>query len=164
MKKRSVATGLAVLLLLVLASTAFAAPAGASVPLPFKGTIESVEHIEFVPPVTLLIDATGSGNATHLGRYTVTYHIEVDNSDPNVGVSVGSLTFVAANGDSISADGTGEGKPTVIPGVNRIVEEYTITGGTGRFAGATGNFTMERLVTLGSGYSSGDFDGQIVIP
>ncbi len=102
--------------------------------------------------------------ATHLGLYTVTYHIEVDNSDPTAGVGVESLTFVAANGDRIYANGTGLGGPTEIPGVNRIVEQYTITGGTGRFAGATGSFTMERLVNLGSGYSSGDFDGQIIIP
>ena len=161
MKKRSVVTGIAVLLLLVLATTAFAAPAAAKGPVPFKGSIQSVENTVFEPPATLHIDANGSGNATHLGRYAVTYQVEVDNS---TGMGVGSLTFVAANGDSIFADGLGQGNPSDVPGVNRIVERYTITGGTGRFTGATGSFTVERLLTLESGVSSGRFDGQIVIP
>jgi hypothetical protein len=161
MKQRSVATGITVLLVLVLASTAFAAPATAMGPLPFKGSIQSVENIVFEPPATLHIDAIGSGNATHLGLYAVSYHVEVDDS---TGVGIESLTFVAANGDSVSADGLGQGNPSEMPGVNRIVEEYNITGGTGRFAGATGSFTVERLVALATGVSSGTFDGEIVIP
>lgn len=162
MKSRLLFVVLLAIAVLVPASAAFAAPT-AKKELPFKGTIQSVENIRFVPPATLVIDAAGSGNATHLGRYTVTYHVEVDNSDPTAGLGVESLTFVAANGDSISANGTGLGGPTEIPGVNRIVEQYTITGGTGRFAGATGSFTVERLVTLATGESSGTFDGNIVL-
>lgn len=160
MKKRSVATGIAVMLMLVLATAAFAAPASAMGPLPFKGSIQSIENIVFEPPATLHIDAIGLGNATHLGLYAVSYHVEVDNS---TGVGIESLSFVAANGDSISADGLGQGNPSEIPGVNRIVEKYTITGGTGRFAGVTGSFTVVRLVALATGVSSGSFDGEIVL-
>jgi len=147
--------------MLVLASTAFAAPAAAAKgPLPFKGSIQPVETTDFQPP-TLYIDATGSGNATHLGRYAVTYEVLVDDS---TGEGIASLAFIAANGDSIFADGLGKGNPSGIPGVNKIVEEYTIAGGTGRFAGATGSFTVERLVNLGTGASSGSFVGKIAIP
>ena len=43
----------------------------------------------------------------------------------------------------------------------RITEVHTITGGTGRFAGATGTFTREALSNLALGFSSGSFDGRI---
>jgi hypothetical protein len=42
-----------------------------------------------------------------------------------------------------------------------IVEVYTITGGTGRFAGATGNFTLESTVEQTTGVSSGTLSGAI---
>ena len=50
------------------------------------------------------------------------------------------------------------------PNVITIVEMYTITGGTGRFAGATGNFTVERVLNQATGVSSGTIIGNIVIP
>ena len=160
MKKRSVATGFAVLLLFVMVSTALAAPGAANVPLPFKGSIQAVETSVVQPP-TLYVDANGSGNATHLGRYAVSYQVEVF-IPTRVGIA--SLTFVAANGDSIFADGLGQASASGTPGVNRIAEDFTITGGTGRFAGASGSFHVERLVTMATGVSSGTFDGNIVMP
>jgi hypothetical protein len=45
-----------------------------------------------------------------------------------------------------------------------IVETYTIRGGTGPFAGASGSFTVQRLVNKITGVTSGLFDGNIVIP
>jgi hypothetical protein len=44
-----------------------------------------------------------------------------------------------------------------------VVEEHTITGGTGRFAGATGSFTLERLVSTVTGVTDGSFDGSILL-
>ena len=66
-----------------------------------------------------------------------------------------------ANGDKLFALATGLGVPTTTPCVNKIVEKYTVTGGTGRFMGATGNITVERLVTLSTGVSSGTIEGNI---
>jgi hypothetical protein len=71
---------------------------------------------------------------------------------------------VAANGDSLFAEGSGLGVPTETPGVNSIVEEYTITGGTGRFVDATGSFTVKRLITLTTGVTDGTIEGKIVLP
>jgi hypothetical protein len=45
-----------------------------------------------------------------------------------------------------------------------ITEINTITGGTGRFAGAQGSFTVERLVNLATGFTSGSFHGTITSP
>jgi len=53
------------------------------------------------------------------------------------------------------------GSPTPTPGVLSVVEVYTITGGTGRFADATGTFTLEIIVTQATGVSTGTFSGVI---
>jgi hypothetical protein len=54
-----------------------------------------------------------------------------------------------------------------------IVENHIITGGTGRFVGVTGSFTMDRIVDVsedpdplspGPFASSGSFHGTIVTP
>ena len=42
-----------------------------------------------------------------------------------------------------------------------IVEVYTITGGTGRFADATGNFALNSNVDQVTGVSSGTLSGAI---
>jgi hypothetical protein len=128
-------------------------------PVPFKGSVHAVETFDVQPP-SLFSEGVGTGEATHLGRYTVTYQVEVDLMS---GAGVGSAHFIAANGDSLLAEFVGQGTPTADPNISSIEETYTITGGTGRFAGATGSFTMERLINLATGVTSGSFDGAIVI-
>ena len=73
----------------------------------------------------------------------------------------GSATFTAANGDTLTATVDGQATPTTTPGVLSIVEVYTITGGTGRFADATGTFTLHSTVNQATGVSSGTFSGAI---
>ena len=160
MKKILISTSIALLLLIVLASMAFAAPTAAEKQLLLKGSLQAVETGEVNFP-TLFVDATGSGNATQLGRFTVSFQVEV-----NLPTLSGpaSATFVAANGDSLYAEGWGQSAPTGTPNVITIVEMYTITGGTGRFAGATGNFTVERVLNQATGVSLGTIIGNIVIP
>jgi hypothetical protein len=48
------------------------------------------------------------------------------------GMSVGTIRFIAANGDSVFAVFVGQGAPTADPNVLSLVEVATITGGTGR--------------------------------
>ena len=68
--------------------------------------------------------------------------------------STGTATFTAANGDTLMAmvieQATRTGPTTL-----SIVEVHTITGGTGRFAGATGTFTLQSTVNQATGVSSG---------
>ena len=45
-----------------------------------------------------------------------------------------------------------------------VIEIYTITGGTDRFAGASGTLTLKRLVSLTTGVTAGTFEGTILIP
>ena len=110
----------------------------------------------------MFVTATGTGEATHLGRYTVSYEVEVDLP---TGTGSGlSAQYVAANGDSLFAEGSGQATPTDDPSVFVVVEIYTITGGTGRFAGATGSFTETRQVNIATGVTSGTMDGKIILP
>ena len=159
MKKTFVSAAIALLLLIVLASTTFAAPS-AERQLLFKGSMQAVEtHVVTFPTFTL--DATGSGNATQLGLFTMSFQGEV--FIPTLS-GTASAILVAADGSRLFADGLGQGTPTENPNVVSIVEMYTITGGTGRFAGATGNFTVERLIERTTGVSTGTINGSIVLP
>lgn len=158
MKKIIVSTTLTLLLLIVLASTTFAAPVETEKLL--KGSFEAVETQQVVFP-TAFIDATGVGNATHLGLFT--YRLQAELYLPTLTASA-SATLIAANGDRIFGEGSGQGTPTGTPGIVSIVETYTITGGTGRFADATGNFTVERLINRATFASSGTISGNILLP
>ena len=144
--------GLVVAVAVSLASVAVAVAAET----PFKGTLNAVETSHLVFPIAS-IDRAGTGTATHLGKYTehATFQVNV-----LMGTSTGASTFTAANGDTLTASVTGRSTLTS-PGVLSIVEVYTITGGTGRFAGATGTFTLESTLNLATGVSSGTFSGAI---
>ena len=149
-----------VLITIVLVSAAFAISAVAQQQLPLKGTLAGVEVDQFAPPNTIVVNGTGSGNATHLGLFTVEYEVSVDLA---TGAGPAAAHFVSANGDSLFCEGNGQATDTAIPGVVMITESYTITGGTGRFAGVTGAVTVERVVELATGVTSGKFNGNIAI-
>ena len=141
----------------LLLTAAFAAAAEKEVP--FHGTIQGIEIADVQFPKAF-VDGSGSGKATHLGRFTMTYELEVDLIAHE---TFGSSLFTAANGDSLATDITGLGTPTENPDVVSVVEVHTITGGTGRFADATGNFIRTYFLDLVTGVTSGSFDGTIVL-
>jgi hypothetical protein len=88
------------------------------------------------------------------------YEVEVDLLTHS---TFGSSVFTAANGDNVFTDIIGLGTPTENADVHSVVEVHTITGGTGRFAGATGGFIRTSFLNLVTGLTSGSFDGTIVI-
>jgi hypothetical protein len=138
----------------------FAGPAAVGAEVPFKGILEGDVTRTLAPPL-VLVDIDAAGRATQLGRFTVDVPHVVD---PATRTAAGSYQFTAANGDTVSADFTGLATPTEIPGVLYIVETATITGGTGRFAGATGSFTVERWYDTVTGTTTGYFEGTISAP
>jgi hypothetical protein len=107
---------------------AFSVPASASEQVPFKGNAKGViTGIEVVGTV-LHLTGTATGQATHLGHYIRHESVAID------GLSVeGSLVFLAANGDRLCARVSGG-----FIGDGIVAGTYTFTGGTGRFANATG--------------------------
>jgi hypothetical protein len=72
-----------------------------------------------------------------------------------------SAEFTAVNGDTLYAAGHGQGNP--IGNITYVTEWYTITGGTGRFAGATGNFILTRQVDHTTLVTFGNFSGTLVL-
>lgn len=160
MNRHSSAAGLA---LAVVAVLGIAGPGAAGEQVPFKGSLKG-DVTRGVPDGDYVdIVVVGSGKATLLGNYTFfnphTVHMPSRKGE-------GIYHLVAANGDKLTADSTGFATPVVIDGVFHllIVESQTITGGTGRFAGATGSFTIERLYNPATGLTISYFEGTISAP
>ena len=120
--------------------------------LPFKGTYEGLETVGAVPSHHHL-DATG--NATHLGRFTVTADWTL--AQP---AGLGTSTWTAANGDEFSTSFTRTA--VVAPPTITFTEIHTIAGGSGRFANASGTFTVVQTRGLSMPYNnSATLDGTI---
>ena len=153
MKTHRLFVGLVAAFAISLASFAVSATAAET---PFKGTVNAVETGTVVPPTRFLV-RDGTGTATYLGRYTE--HITMQINLPTRH-SMGAATFTAANGDTLTATVDGQATPAS-PTTLSIVEVYTVTGGTGRFADATGSFTLESTVDTTTGVSSGKLSGAI---
>jgi hypothetical protein len=127
--------------------------------LPFRGTITANESFVIVGS-NLLSSGTAEGTAAQLGRFSATYSPVVDLL---TGAAAGTFNIIAANGDQLSGTFTGQGVPGE-PGTSSITELVTIVGGTGRFANATGTFTIRRILTFTgptTASSTGTFDGEI---
>jgi len=146
---------LAVIAVAAVSLTSIAASAVAA-ETPFKGTVNADETVVPSPP-TASLTRDGTGTATYLGRYTE--HIVMTINLPTL-ASTGTATFTAANGDTLTATVIGQATRTG-PTTLSIVEVYTITGGTGRFSDATGNFTLHSTVDQTTGLSSGTFSGAV---
>ena len=124
------------------------------------GTMEATESGAPQPGSPIVMRRLeGEGNASHLGRFTTVANITL-----NLATATGSgtVTYTAANGDMLS--GTAVGQAVVGAGFATVTETVTITGGTGRFAGATGTFTVVRRIVQATGISSGTLDGTITLP
>ena len=137
-----------------------AAPVAAADQVPFRGSLTgTVTVTPLVPPLaSVLIE--GTGDAAQLGRFTVEVPHLVNQATR---IGVGTYVFTAANGDTLNADFSGQAT-LVAPGVLSVVESGVITGGTGRFAGATGSFAVERTFFIATGRTTGSFSGTISSP
>ena len=78
---------------------------------------------------------TGSGTATHLGQWTVTGNVRYTPDSNGVLHSSGDATITAADGDKlqVTIDGILDPVAAMDQGIFHFV------GGTGKFAGATGD-------------------------
>jgi hypothetical protein len=110
---------------------------------------------------TIVVTTDGSGNGTHLGKFSFTQRVTLTFA---TGTTTGVAHWVAANGDSIDTTVAGSGHLTGAPGEIDITDVHIITGGTGRFAGAQGSFTVKRFASAITFTTSGTYDGTITSP
>ena len=149
--------------LLVLVALALPMHAAAADRVPLKAT-ESGTFQLLGPCETggIVVDVTGSGHATHLGDFTTHYR---ECFVPATGaVTDGSFTLTAANGDTILGTFGGQVSPTGDPTVFAYKDPGTITGGTGRFAAASGTVDTSGVVNLATGEYSGTITGSLSSP
>ena len=159
-----------------LSHSAFADDPATEEGVPFRGSMGGNETQQFVfppepgPPTGFHILGRGTGHATHLDRYTVNWTFFDATIDAAGNASArGHCHFMAANGDSLLTVAIAEGTPPDENGIISVVETHTITpsAGTGRFAGASGNFTQRRLVQVSTegaiNYTFGSLEGTIVL-
>jgi len=126
--------------------------------------------VELTPTTRIITGTGGSGNATHLGRFELTDTITVSlvpaavPDCPVLGTTetfTGTLT--AAKGDTITLEGPGTGCPTS-PTTVASRDAVTVTGGTGRFEGASGGITLHAAVDRATHTEVITFDGTLSTP
>jgi hypothetical protein len=127
------------------ASTALAAG-----PRPFQGRVVAAwDNVYAALPPSFggigLARFEGGGPVTHMGKTAQVGSLSL--GDP-VGLGVfpgsGTVTITAANGDSVTFDYVG----FLDAGTGQGVGTFAFTGGTGRFAGATGQGTFFAEIDL----------------
>lgn len=112
--------------------------------LPFSGSFTMATRGEVncpptCPPTTLRITGTEEGTASHLGSFTA---VSLDIVDLATATATGTLTLTAADGDKLFTTTAGGEEQFIPPNLSIVRALATINGGTGRFEGATGTFTM----------------------
>lgn len=159
-RRAAIATGLATSLF---AGIAVAGPTG----VPFKATLVTHEDIRFDPTTCqsnpyLAGTTTGSGSASHLGTVTGSgTDCITPTSAYTYAFSNGKLTLIAANGDELRANYSGALTPSATPPIYVVNGTYQITGGTGRFSGASGTGAVGGLTNLQTGQGTLDLKGSI---
>jgi hypothetical protein len=108
---------------------------------PLKGTTTSTTTINLITGAGTTVS---SGQMSHLGAVTGSQNAQFALVGPNGFSFMGTSTTVAANGDELFTTVSGAG--TLGPPVQSTAV-YTITGGTGRFADASGTFTNTAIST-----------------
>lgn len=141
-----------------LAALALAGPVSAGEQVPFKGTLAGTATITPLGGPMVAVEIDASGTATYLGRFTLEAPHVVNQATLT---AVGTYLLTAANGDTITADLAGTARMVEPPNVIAINETATVTGGTGRFAGATGSIQVERVFNRATGVTTGSFEGWI---
>jgi hypothetical protein len=145
--------------------------ASAASQVPFQGTFPHEQDVisSTCALPTICAIFSGTGELRHLGRTTesgVASFNAVLFFTTGCSPETGTDTLTAANGDQVSLTFTGQVCATG-PNSGQDTLTYTITGGTGRFAGASGTGSLLSRFILTSptaGTSVSTFSGTISSP
>jgi hypothetical protein len=132
-----------------------ASAASATTQVPMHGTYKATGSFTTPPAGCAGFYSTfeGGGIETHLGTYTITNDICSLPGDATHSTISGGFTKATASGDLLFGTYTGTTTLTQAPGAGQpigvfdILGQLTFTGGTGRFAGASGHETMRGTQT-----------------
>ena len=132
--------------------------------VPFKAAVKANADAFAIPvaPPMVSVRMTGSGETTSLGKFTFVghdlAHLGVDGAPKSATDGVGVMT--GANGDAIFVTWV---SLITIPKPGFVTDNgvFTITGGSGRFACATGGGVFSTLVDLGKNELGASFEGTI---
>ena len=116
-------------------ATSPAAAAGNQSERPVKGTRTATTTLD---PTTGAASSTSSGQLAHVGRYTGQATSQFLPTSATTFGFAGTATFTAANGDTLFGTFSGSGAGTSAT-TSTSTNTFTIIGGTGRFAGASGS-------------------------
>ena len=136
------------ILIAALAAVLLAAPpvATAATTRPFSSDFTAQASFAETPvPGVLTVTTSGAGHASHLGRITLstTETLDFVTTPGTLVIRDGRLVMVAANGDELSWSYEGTASTPDEDGDSSLTGTFVITGGTGRFSGATGGGTFE---------------------
>jgi hypothetical protein len=119
--------------------------------VPFQASVSETFTAGPCGKMLVCITAIGTGQAEHLGAISEAALITVDvnPADQQNGCApeTRTTTLTAANGDTLTMYGTGF---TRCPGSSEANDNYVVTGGTGRFQGASGGGTDSNTHTFTS--------------
>ena len=133
-----------------------------------NGTIAGSEsYAPFPDPAEgFYVNGSVTSTDTQLGPFTQFYSAPLAFAFPDCHRQTGASRLIvgdAANGDSILTCSIGNNPGLCANGDLHLVETDTIIGGTGRYAGARGSFTMDRCLNFATGETSGTISGTIVV-
>jgi hypothetical protein len=148
--------------LLVVGTAAASLSARPNGQVPFTASFDTTFQVNSPPPI-LQLTVQGEGRASHMGSSETLTTNQVVNVI--TGASTATYTVIAANGDTVVF----EDVFTTAPTSNGVTfsGSYTIVGGTGRFAGATGSGSLRgsaQFTGPDSGVGEYSFDGTISAP
>jgi hypothetical protein len=123
--------------------------------VPFKGSFEGSQTVTPGTPPFATVEMNGEGTGTLVGRFEIALPHTVNFATSSAS---GTGTIVAADGSRIVASFTGQAQ---IGPIVTIVEQATVTSGTGRFANTTGSFTIRRTYDPATGRTTGSFEGTL---
>lgn len=154
-----------VAMFIALGTFAVDAPSASAVgnQVPFSGSYSGAAVADFS---TGTITFSGTGIATHLGLSTNEGYAQVtgfDSSCPGGLANVNYETLTGTNGDSLTLISYDVGCE-VSQGVYHGTGHWMVTGGTGRFSGATGQGTLEGDGDFNRGQFSFQLTGTISAP
>lgn len=154
-----------VLNVMILTLFAVAAPAAAAHQVPFTATgTATLTGVTHLPGGLTQLDASVSGNATHLGSFTGPI-TRIQDKRGNFG---STAVFVSANGsDSVFLTISGQFDSPRGGGGQCVLTStgtFIVTGGTGAFANATGSGIITTVSDLCTGIATGTYTGTISQP